>query len=31
MINKGEAAIYYEPENLVVSRGGDECVVAHCD
>ena len=25
------AFIYYEPENLVMSRSGDECVVALCD
>lgn len=31
MIDKGEAVTYFEPENLVISRSGDECVVAHCD
>jgi hypothetical protein len=31
MISRGEAAIYYEPENSVISRTGDECVVALCD
>lgn len=31
MIQRGEAASYYEPENTVISRGGDECVVALCD
>jgi leucyl-tRNA synthetase len=31
MIEKGEAAAYFEPEGLVISRSGDECVVAHCD
>ena len=28
---KGEALSYYEPENMVVSRSGDECVVSLCD
>lgn len=31
MINNGQAALYYEPEDRVVSRSGDECVVALCD
>ncbi len=31
MIKAGEASVYFEPENLVVSRLGDECVVALCD
>jgi leucyl-tRNA synthetase len=31
MIDNNEAAIYYEPENEVVSRSGDDCVVALCD
>lgn len=31
MIDNGEAAVYYEPENEVVSRTGDDCVVALCD
>jgi len=31
MIEDNQAALYYEPENLVVSRSGDECVVSLCD
>lgn len=31
MIASGEALPYYEPENLVVSRNGDECIVSFCD
>lgn len=31
MIQAGEAASYYEPESLVISRSGDECIVALCD
>ncbi|PVD35216.1 hypothetical protein C0Q70_06497 [Pomacea canaliculata] len=31
MIEKNEALIYQEPENQVISRSGDECVVALCD
>lgn len=31
MIDDNEAAVYYEPENLVVSRSDDECVVAYVD
>ncbi|XP_011609365.2 leucine--tRNA ligase, cytoplasmic [Takifugu rubripes] len=31
MIEKGEAAIYMEPEKAVMSRSTDECVVALCD
>ncbi|GAB1604520.1 leucine--tRNA ligase, cytoplasmic-like [Argonauta hians] len=31
MINKNEALLYMEPEKKVVSRSGDECVVALCD
>jgi leucyl-tRNA synthetase len=31
MIDNNEAAPYYEPENEVMSRTGDECVVALCD
>lgn len=31
MIDNNEAALYYEPENEVISRTGDECVVALCD
>ena len=31
LVAAGEAVIYQEPEKLVVSRSGDECVVALCD
>ncbi|XP_014779256.1 leucine--tRNA ligase, cytoplasmic [Octopus bimaculoides] len=31
MIKKNEAVLYMEPEKKVVSRSGDECVVALCD
>lgn len=31
LLQASEAFIYYEPENLVMSRSGDECVVALCD
>ena len=31
LIKQGLAEQYYEPENLVVSRSGDECIVALCD
>ncbi|RZC35227.1 leucine--tRNA ligase, cytoplasmic, partial [Asbolus verrucosus] len=31
MIDKKEAVIYYEPEKTIISRSGDECVVALCD
>ncbi|EPZ31038.1 leucyl-tRNA synthetase [Rozella allomycis CSF55] len=31
LINKGTALIYYEPEKVVMSRSGDECVVALVD
>lgn len=31
LIDNNECAIYYEPENEVISRTGDECVVALCD
>ena len=31
MIAEGLAAEYYEPENLVMSRSGDECVVSFED
>uniref|UniRef100_A0A914W357 leucine--tRNA ligase n=1 Tax=Plectus sambesii TaxID=2011161 RepID=A0A914W357_9BILA len=31
MIAKGEACKYVEPEKKVISRSGDECVVALCD
>ncbi|KAI7902565.1 leucyl-tRNA synthetase [Cokeromyces recurvatus] len=31
LINSGEAFVYNEPESLVISRSGDECVVALLD
>ncbi|KAG7484638.1 hypothetical protein MATL_G00052040 [Megalops atlanticus] len=31
MVEKGEALVYMEPEKQVMSRSGDECVVALCD
>jgi leucyl-tRNA synthetase len=31
MIDSGLACPYYEPENEVISRTGDECIVALCD
>ena len=31
LIELGLAANYYEPESVVMSRSGDECVVALCD
>ncbi|GFS17470.1 leucine--tRNA ligase [Elysia marginata] len=31
MIERNEALLYKEPEKLVISRSGDECVVALCD
>ena len=31
MVEKGEAVLYQEPERTVISRSGDECVVALCD
>ncbi|EFA02651.1 Leucine--tRNA ligase, cytoplasmic-like Protein [Tribolium castaneum] len=31
LIDKNEAVIYYEPEKSIISRSGDECVVALCD
>jgi len=31
MIQKGEADSYYEPEGRIISRSGDECIVALCD
>lgn len=31
LIETGQGAIYYEPEGLVVSRSGEECIVALCD
>lgn len=31
LLNAGDAIPYWEPESLVMSRSGDECVVAHLD
>ncbi|KAL0994734.1 hypothetical protein UPYG_G00126440 [Umbra pygmaea] len=31
MVEKGQALMYMEPEKQVLSRSGDECVVALCD
>ncbi|XP_048523104.1 leucine--tRNA ligase, cytoplasmic [Dendroctonus ponderosae] len=31
LVDKNEAIIYYEPEKTIISRSGDECVVALCD
>ncbi len=31
MVDNNEAVLYQEPEKKVVSRSGDECVVALCD
>ena len=31
MVEKKEARIYQEPEKTIISRSGDECVVALCD
>ncbi|KAJ1969176.1 cytosolic leucyl tRNA synthetase [Dispira parvispora] len=31
MLESGDAFVYSEPEGLVVSRSGDECVVSLCD
>ena len=31
LIDNNEAIIYFEPENKVISRLGEECVVALCD
>ncbi|XP_062514708.1 leucine--tRNA ligase, cytoplasmic-like isoform X2 [Corticium candelabrum] len=31
MIDNDEAVLYHEPEGRVVSRSGDECIVALCD
>ena len=28
---QGEAAVYMEPEKQIMSRSGDQCVVALCD
>ncbi len=31
MVANKEAILYQEPERVVISRSGDECVVALCD
>ncbi|XP_066146894.1 leucine--tRNA ligase, cytoplasmic [Euwallacea fornicatus] len=31
LVDNNEAVIYYEPEKTIMSRSGDECVVALCD
>lgn len=31
MISEGTALVYYEPERRVLSRSGDDCVVALCN
>ncbi|XP_075235373.1 leucyl-tRNA synthetase [Lycorma delicatula] len=31
LIDKKDAVLYYEPEKQIISRSGDECVVALCD
>ncbi|GAV04053.1 hypothetical protein RvY_14392 [Ramazzottius varieornatus] len=31
LIQSGDALLYFEPEGKVISRSGDECVVALCD
>lgn len=31
LIKTNQGAVYYEPENLVISRLGEECVVSMCD
>ena len=31
LFDNNEACAYYEPENEIISRTGDECVVALCD
>ncbi|XP_046391331.1 leucine--tRNA ligase, cytoplasmic [Ischnura elegans] len=31
LVDRGEAVIYYEPEKKIMSRSGDECVVALCN
>ena len=31
MVDNDQAVLYQEPEKKVVSRSGDECVVALCD
>jgi leucyl-tRNA synthetase len=31
LIKSGQALAYFEPENKVISRSQDECIVALCD
>ena len=31
MLDNGLAIKYYEPEDTIISRSGEECVVALCD
>ncbi|CAH0492199.1 unnamed protein product [Peronospora farinosa] len=31
LLDAGDGILYWEPESLVMSRSGDECVVAHLD
>lgn len=31
LIDRNEAASYYEPDAMVISRSGEECIVAFCD
>lgn len=31
LVKKSKAAVYYEPEKQIISRSGEECVVALCD
>lgn len=31
LVDSGDAGIYYEPEKQIISRSGDECVVALCN
>jgi leucyl-tRNA synthetase len=31
MLDNKEAVLYHEPEGLIISRSGDQCVVALCD
>lgn len=31
MFKEGQAFHYSEPEDVVISRSGDECIVALCD
>nr|KAG5701780.1 hypothetical protein BaRGS_000770 [Batillaria attramentaria] len=31
LVSQNEAVVYQEPENQIISRSGDECVVALCD